>query len=199
MKFECRNIMATRTLPVMVVLLSLSAIQVMAQTSAPNFHLTKITPHLLTTPKFPYAGAQQHPTNQNDRWLEVEVEFAAGPAFTEELTLKYFILLNGRLLTGEVTHAGILAGRGKRSVMYVSPKGIGACLNNAPVSMNSVQNIAVQILRKGAVEDEMSMKRVAAQWYATMTQLTGLVLNKNETPFASVYWDRFEQIKPSAR
>jgi hypothetical protein len=28
-----------------------------------------------------------------------------------------------------------------------------------------------------------------------MPQIAGFVLNKNETPFAQLYWDRYEQIK----
>ena len=31
---------------------------------------------------------------------------------------------------------------------------------------------------------------------ATLQQVPGLLLNKNETPFAPLYWDRYEQIKP---
>jgi hypothetical protein len=29
-------------------------------------------------------------------------------------------------------------------------------------------------------------------------QVAGFLLNKNETPFAPLYWDRYEQIKPAA-
>jgi len=32
-----------------------------------------------------------------------------------------------------------------------------------------------------------------------MPQISGFVLNKNETPFAPLYWDRYEQIKVSGR
>jgi hypothetical protein len=97
-----------------------------AQTRSAEFQLTKITKNLVSTPQFAYSGAQQYQTNQRDRWLEVEVEFAAAPEFTDELTFKYFILLNGKLLTGEVTHVNIGAGRENRSVMYVSPRNAGA-------------------------------------------------------------------------
>ena len=29
--------------------------------------------------------------------------------------------------------------------------------------------------------------------------VAGFTLNKNETPFAPLYWDRYEQIKPAGR
>jgi hypothetical protein len=44
-------------------------------------------------------------------------------------------------------------------------------------------------------KDELSLTRSPAQWFATIPQISGFVLNKNETPFAPLYWDRYEQIK----
>ena len=162
---------------------------------AAEFQLTKITKNLVSAPQFAYTGAQQYPTNQRDRWLEVEVEFAAAPEFTDELTFKYFILLNGKLLTGEVTYANVAAGRENRSVMYVSPRALARFVGNRAMTPNAVQNVAVQIVQQGAVKDELSLAHTPPQWYAGLPQLAGYVLNKNETPFASLFWDRYEQIK----
>lgn len=164
-----------------------------------EFQITRITKNFITTPQFSYTGAQQIPTNQRDRWLEVEVEFAAAPEFTDELTFKYYILFNGKLLTGEVTHTNVAAGRDNRSVMYVSPKTLARLMANRPVTPNAVQNIAVQITQQGVVKDENSVTRAAPQWYSSLPHVAGFVLNKNETPFASLYWDRYEQIKAPAR
>jgi hypothetical protein len=172
-----------------------AASTVAALTRGVDFQLTKITKNLVSTPQFTYSGGQQYPANQRDRWLEVEVEFAAAPEFTDELTFKYFILINGRLLTGEVTHVNVAAGRENRSVMYVPPGALARFLGRNALAPNSVQNIAVQILQKGAIKDELSFARAPAQWYAGLPALTGFVLNKNETPFAALYWDRYEQIK----
>jgi hypothetical protein len=168
---------------------------VFAQARGSDFQLTKITKNLISTPQFTYSGAQQYQANQRDRWLEVEAEFAAAPEFTDELTFKYFILINGKLLTGEVTHTNIAAGRENRSVMYVSPRALARFNANRPISPVTVQNIAVQIVQQGAVKDELSLVRAPAQWYSTLPPAAGSVLNKNETPFAPLYWDRYEQIK----
>jgi hypothetical protein len=166
-----------------------------AQTRASEFQLTKITKNLVTTPQFTYTGAQQYLSNQRDRWLEVEVEFTTAPEFTDELTFKYFILINGKVLTGEVTHVDIAAGREHRSVMYVSPRALLRFVGSGAVTANAIQNVAVQIAKGGAIKDELSFSRAAAQWYAGLPAVTGLVLNKNATPFAPLYWDRYEQIK----
>ena len=192
--------MNTKVLPVIVACLcTLTATAFGQGRPGAEFQLTKISRNLITTPQFTYTGAQQYQANQRDRWLEVEVDFTSAPEFTDELTFKYYILINGKLLTGEVTHTNIAAGRDNRSVMYVSPKTLARVMAGRPVAPNSVQNVAVQIVQQGAVKHELSADRAQPNWYATMPQVAGLVLNKNETPFAPLYWDRYEQIKTQAR
>lgn len=163
--------------------------------AAADFQIVKITKNLITAPQITYDGAQQYRSNERDRWLEVEVEFAATPAWTDELTMKYFILLNGKLLTGEVTHVNVPADRELRSVMYVAPRTLARFAGNRPLTLSTVQNVAVQLLQGGAVKSEASLERAAPRWYAATPPINGLVLNKNETPFAPLYWDRYEQIK----
>jgi len=170
-----------------------------ARGQAVEFQISKVTKNLISTPQYTYSGAEQFQANQREMWLEVEVEFSAAPQFTDDLTLRYFILFNGKLLTGEVTHTNVPAGRDNRSVMYVSPRTLARFNNNRPVTANLVQNIAVQIVQQGAVKSELSLLRAPPQWFTTIPQVAGFVLNKNETPFAPLYWDRYEQIKTPAR
>jgi hypothetical protein len=164
--------------------------------SAPDaFRITKITKNLITAPQFNYAGAERYATDQRDRWLEVETEFTAAPQFTDELIFKYYVLFNGRLLTGEVTHTNILGGRERRSVMYVPPNTLAYFSDNRQITIATCQNVAVQVVQRGAVKDEASLQRTAPQWFAAIQQIPGFLLNKNQTPFASLFWDRYEQIK----
>jgi hypothetical protein len=166
-----------------------------AQNRAADFQLTKITRNIISPPEFNFTGAQTYRNNGRDRWLEVEVEFSAAPEFNDELTSKYFILINRKVLSGEVTHVNILRGRELRSVMYVPPRALAHILGNRALTANAVENVAVQVLAQGAVKDEQSLERARPQWYAALPAVTGLLLNKNETPFAPLYWDRYEQIK----
>ena len=190
--------MRTLKVATIAVLAGLSASAFGQARAASDFQITRINRNFISPPQFSFTGAQQYQTNQRERWLEIEVEFAATPDFTDDLTFKYFILLNGRLLTGEVTHTNVAAGRDNRSVMYVSPRTLTRFAGNRALTPNSVQNIAVQIVQQGAVKDEMSLVRAAPQWYAALPQVSGFMLNKNETPFAPLYWDRYEQIKTPA-
>ncbi|MEP6685713.1 MAG: Amuc_1102 family pilus-like protein, partial [Verrucomicrobiota bacterium] len=172
----------------------------LAQTRVPNeFQLTKITRILTPSPDYTVAGVEQFPAERNDQWLAVEVEFAAAPEFTDELTIKYFVLLTGKILTGEVTHTNIAGGRERRSVMYVPPRALARFNNNQAITPNAVRNIAVQIMQRGTVKSELSLARARPQWYTVIANVSGFMLNKNETPFAPLYWDRYEQIKTPGR
>jgi hypothetical protein len=185
-----------RTILISAIILSAIVTTAMAQPrAAVDFQLLKINTNFISSPQFTYTGAEQFQADQRERWLEVEVTFACAPEFTDELTLKYFILFNGKLLTGEVTHVNIPAGRDNRSVMYVTPKTLQRLMLGRTITNNALQNTAVQLMQQGALKDEISAQRAAAQWYATLPQVSGLVLNKNETPFAPLYWDRYCQIK----
>src|SRR2546429_6208942 len=142
--------METRTFILICVVVFLAYAAAAQTRGASEFQITKITKNLISAPQFTYTGAEQYQTNQRDRWLEVEVEFSAAPEFTDELTFKYYILINGKLLTGDVTHTNIAAGRENRSVMYVSPRALARFNANRPITPVTVQNIAVQIVQQGA-------------------------------------------------
>jgi hypothetical protein len=169
-----------------------------AQNRASEIQLSKISRDLITTPQFSYSGAEQQ-RDTHDRWLKIDVQFSAVPEFTDEVTFKYYILIGGKLLTGEVTHVNVLAGRELFSCMYVPPHALAYVLGNRPPNANSVENIAVQVVQKGEVKDELSLARARAQWFASLPAVPGFVLNKNETPFAPLFWGRYEQIKPIVR
>jgi hypothetical protein len=187
-----------RTILISAIILSAIATMAIAQPrGSVDFQLLKINTNFISPPQFTYTGAEQFQADQRERWLEVEVTFACAPEFTDELTLKYFISVNGKLLTGEVTHVNIPAGRENRSVMYVTPKTLQRLMLGRTVTNNALQNAAVQLVQQGALKDEISAQRAAPQWYATLPQVAGLVLNKNETPFMPLYWDRYCQIKTS--
>lgn len=72
----------------LTILLAAVAVSLSAQNRGADLQLTKITRNLISTPEFNYSGAETFRTNTRDRWLEVEVEFAAAPDFTEAATIR---------------------------------------------------------------------------------------------------------------
>jgi hypothetical protein len=44
-------------------------------------------------------------------------------------------------------------------------------------------------------ENGSEPQQSAPQWFNALTKVSGFLLNKDQTPFAPLYWDRYEQIK----
>lgn len=179
----------------LTILIFVLASEIRAQKQPGDFQITRISRDLITAPQYAYSGAEQK-RETRDRWLRVEAQFSAVPDFTEEVNLKYHILLGDKVLTGEVTHLNILGGREHHSSIYVSPHVIAFVMHSRPVNTTSIGNIAVQLLQKGEVKDELSLNPAHPQWYASVRALPGMMLHKNETPFAPLFGDYYEQIKP---
>jgi hypothetical protein len=194
-----------------LLLVPLLASSVVAQQQVnTEFKIGKIVPDMVTTPDYNFSfGPKGKKVSKNKDFLEVEVSFdwqprQKKPEFLDEITVNYFILLNnksrenpqGTLLTGSVTHVAIPQAKGLNSVMYVSPRTLerffeGKIPNSAS---SAVVDVGVTITQQGQLVAEGSWKG-KGQWWSTLQQVTGYVLNKNETPFAPLAWDYYEAIK----
>ncbi|MEO6052829.1 MAG: Amuc_1102 family pilus-like protein [Chthoniobacterales bacterium] len=173
-----------------------------------DFAITKIDANLVKTPQISIGIGPIKNTKSRD-WLEVEVEFAWQPVrndlkYTDELTFAYYILLNNKsaqnpqntLLTGQVTHVAIAAGKGMRSVMYVSPRTLERFFEGrVPANIQvSIVDVGVTITKQGQLVAFKSLHG-SGPWWSNYQQTAGYVLNKNETPFAPLFWDYYEAIK----
>lgn len=159
-------------------------------------------------------GPQKKSTSQP--WLWVEVSFVYNPAVRnppplDDLKLTYYILLNdvtpqnrtGTLLVGTVTHTGILPGTDtRRSVMMVSPQVLKRFFDGKlPSNMSTAyQAIGVTAAYQGQTLGELSIGKGKGQpqWWTRFQQgPPGLVLSKDQTPFAPLFYDYFEATKPT--
>lgn len=170
-----------------------------AHAQAPGgFVIKNITPIDDTTPDFSVQNAKVKPF-QPGKWLEIEVEFSAPPPGAPELQFKYFVLIGGQLLTGEVTHVNVLPGQTLYSIMYAAPRTVIQILKGQPLTVSAVANVEVQILKPG-VGAPLAVKQLKPGPLldkSSLPQVAGLLLNKNETPYAPLYYDRYEAIKAS--
>ena len=110
----------------------------------------------------------------------------------DEITLQYTIMFENKLLDGQVTHVNIPKGREHYSVMYVSPRTLEKLTGGKTVTAANVQNVWVVATKQGQVFDQAAVKNVAIP---NLPHLPGMVLNKMETPFAPLYFDRYEPIR----
>lgn len=189
----------TKILSIFAIAILALASDMQAAGAAADYVITAVRPAVVPSPDIQFTGTP-HRSGKQESWLEVEVDFQSNVAWTDELTFKYYILLGGKCLTGEVTHVNIPSGRDLHSVMYISPRTILRVLAGKTMTGASIENVAVQIVKQGAVVDTKSFKPAPnPQWWQSMQQVPNLVLNKNETPFQSLYWDRYEAIKSPSK
>ena len=151
------------------------------------------------TPEFQTVGGETQSKRYTlGAWLEVEVEFSA-TAPTAEVAFHYDFAINGKLLTGDQTVVDVQPGQSLFTSVYVAPRTIATLLKGQPLTINSLQNARVQILRPGVAAPLAAklQKEGGGNFFATAQQIPGFVLNKAQTPFANLWWDRYETVKPA--
>jgi hypothetical protein len=153
--------------------------------------LGKVQPEVIKTPEYNVTGGPQK-RSKIGQWLEVEVEFETKPEDIDELTFKFTVLIEKKLLDGEVTHINIPKGRDHYSVIYVSPRTLEKLTGGRPLTAGSIENVWVEVSKQGQILDKAAFK---AGVPPNLPHLTGLILNKDETPFAPLFYDRYEAIK----
>lgn len=194
----------------LVLLLSTPLVHVQAQPLNTEFQITSITPDLVTTPEYSISyGPKNKKVAKNKDFVELEVSFdwqprAKEPKFLDDLTINYYVLLNnkgkehpkGALLAGSVTHTAIPQAKALHSVMYISPRTLERFFDGkAPTTVSTaIIDVGVTITKQGQLVAEKSWKG-KGQWWSSLTQVPGYVLNKSETPLAPLAWDYYEAIK----
>jgi len=176
-------------------LATIAVLSVAASAQAPlgpnSIKLGKIAPAVDKTPDYMInGGPQKRSTPQN--WLEVEVPFDTTPEEIESLDFNYTVLIDKTLIVGTVTHITIPAGRDHYSVMYIAPRTLLKATGGKPLTAASIGNIWVQVAKQGQTLGETAMKPSPKP---NLPTLPGL-LQKSETPFAPLFWDRYEATAP---
>ena len=157
----------------------------------------------VSTPKTPEYNTQAGDATTKKytlgSWLEMEVDFlSTAPA--AEVTLHYSVLIAGRMLVGDQTLVDVPAGRNLFTIAFVAPKTLATLLRGQPLTPTAIQNIDVQILRPGVSQPLANkMLRDGPAFYTTMQQVPGFVLNKSQTPFAPLWYDRYETVKDTTK
>lgn len=157
--------------------------------------LGKVMPAAVKTPEFSLSSGPVKRSRPAD-WLEIEVEYETKPEDIEELTFRFTVGVEKKLLDGEVTYVTIAKGREHFAVMYLSPKSIDKLTGGKAFTASSIDNVWVEVSRSGQVLDKASWKGAPQP---NLPHVAGMVLNKDETPFAPLFYDRYEAIKKGAR
>ena len=181
---------------VALVLASLLLVPPLARAQAPvgpgSIELGKIAPEVVKTPEFQLSSGPTKRTGRSLSWLEIEVSYETKAETIDELTFKFIAQIEKQLITGEVTYVNISKGRDHFAVMYVSPKGLDKLTKGKPLTGASIENAWVEVSRQGQVLAKAGWKNTPVP---NAPQTAGLLLSKNQTPFAPLFYDRYEEIK----
>jgi len=153
--------------------------------------ISKITPAIVKTPDIQFTGGTQKRSKPGE-WLEVEVEFEVKIEEADELTFDYTIAFEKKLFTGTVTCVNIPKGRERYVVMYMAPRTLEKFTGGKTPTLANVDNVWIECKHQGAPIDEQAVKPGPIP---PVARNSGIVLNKNETPFSPLFYDRYEAIK----
>ena len=176
-------------------LLAVVAFGVPAFAQAPvgpgSVKLGKVQPAMVKTPEFNLTSGPTKRSRPAD-WLEIEVEYETKPEDIDELTFKYTVQFEKKLLDGEVSYVNVAQSREHFAVIYISPKAIAKLTKGKPMTAASIENVWVEVSKSGQVLDKASHKPGPVP---SAQHISGFLLRKDQTPFAPLFYDRYEEIK----
>lgn len=162
-----------------------------AQVAPGSIKIGKVSPAVIRSPDYQVSGVPAKRTKPGE-WLEMEVEFETKPELIDELTFKFTASVEKKLLVGEASFVNILKGREHYVVMYVAPKALARLTGGKAFTASTLENVWVEVSHQGMRLDSASFRPGAVP---NLPQITGLLLNKSETPFAPLFYDRYEEPK----
>ena len=159
--------------------------------------LGKVAPAMVKTPECALSSGPVKRTGRAQEWFEIEVEYETKPEEIDELTFKFTAQIAKQLVTGEVTYQNIAAARDHFAVIYISPKGLEKLLGKTPLGPNSIENVWVEVNHQGQTLGKEGEAAFKPQAKPNAQQKPGFMLTKSQTPFAPLWYDRYEEIKAS--
>lgn len=143
-------------------------------------------------------------------WLEVEADFDCVEEFPE-LTVRYGLVVavgNGaKLIEGESTLIDVAKGKDRHSVMFVTPKTLNKITGGKPFNATQVKASWVEILAQNE-QVGAKFKSTAGLTYeaiqkekdkGSLERFGEGLINKQHTPFAPLFWDYYETVKPGSK
>lgn len=199
-----------RLVPVMLATAFFSA--GMADAQQARVTVEKPTFDDLPSPEFS-GGGKQRPFKPKD-WLEMEakikVELAPEPPSKtcERLTVKWYVAVKNPnkagtffLLTKDVEHVNVPLNEEIYSSVYLSPASVKFLTGSEKGGKGSVELVGYEVLVNGQKQAEETNKGKTGWWNTSSDRISRTeavpLLDKPETPFAHMWWDRYAEVKPA--
>lgn len=149
-------------------------------------------------------------------WLEVEAKMKVQmspepPSKTlERLTVKWFVAVKNPersgtflLLSKQVDYVNVPLNEDVYSSVYLSPASIKRLTGQDKAGKNAVELVGFEVLVNGEKKASQTNKSQEGWWNTSSDKIsrseTVPLLNKNETPFKVMWWDRYAEIAEERR
>lgn len=162
----------------------------------------------LPSPEF--SGGKQKAFKPKD-WLEVETKLKISlspepPSKTcEKLTVKWYIAVKNPeksgtflLLTKDIDHVNAPLDEEIYCSVYLSPASIKRLTGSDKGGKNAVEYVGYEVLINGEKVASETSKGKVGWWTSASDKIsrsdTVPLLNKSETPFSTMWWDRYAEV-----
>lgn len=159
--------------------------------------LKNIVGAAVLTPEY---QVKRNPLNPRVKsWYQVTAEYETKPEWLDEVEFTYYVLVKNTknpkgppqsLFKGSVTYINVNEGKHK-SDMFLHP--------NTVARFGEVQAVAVLISVQGRIVGMESKPKSNQRWWEQLAPVDGLLLSRDQTPFAPIYFDDYEPVKRSPR
>lgn len=163
----------------------------------------------LPSPEF--SGGKQKSFKPGD-WLEIEVPIKVSlapepPSKTcEKLTVKWYIAVKNPdkagsmlLLTKDIQYVNVPLEDEVFCSVYISPASMKRLTGSTKGGKSAVEYVGYEVLVNGEKAMQETSKGKVGWWNTASDKLTRSetvpLLNKAETPFSNMWWDRYAEVK----
>lgn len=167
----------------------------------------------LPSPEF--GGGKQKSFKPKD-WVEIEAKLKVSLSpepkskTCERLTVKWYVLVKNPeksgtmlLLTKSVEHVNAPLEEDVYCSIYMSPASIKRLTGSDKGGKNAVEAVGYEVLINGEKVAAETTKFKVGWWNAASDKIsrsdTVPLLNKAETPFSNMWWDRYAEVDASAK
>lgn len=158
-----------------------------------------------------FSGGKQKPFKPKE-WLEMEaklhVELAPEPKSmtAEKVTVKWYVAVKNPeksgtffLLTKDIDHVNVPLKEEIFSSVYLSPASIKRLTGSDKGGKNAVEFVGFEVLINGEKVAADTNKGKVGWWNAASDKISRSesvpLLDKTETPFATMWWDRYAEVQ----
>lgn len=167
----------------------------------------------LPSPEF--SGGKQKSFKPKD-WLEIETKLKVSLApepkskTCEKLTVKWYVAVKNPeksgsmlLLTKDIEHVNIPLDEDIYCSVYLSPASIKRLTGSDKGGKNAVEAVGYEVLINGEKVATETSKFKAGWWNTASDKIsrsdTVPLLNKFQTPFSNMWWDRYAEVSEDAK